>query len=99
MSPYKDRKPRFVREWYIKLRQRMKELKALDDQREKLELEQQEELPIQGQSGSPTIPPKKVTPAQTVPALAPKLKQVKGAEDLDGELSDFDGVDLEALDQ
>jgi hypothetical protein len=48
MSPYKDRKPRFVREWYIKLRQRMKELKALDDQREKLELEQQEELPIQG---------------------------------------------------
>jgi len=28
MSPYENRKPRFVREWYLKLKQRMKAIKT-----------------------------------------------------------------------
>lgn len=34
MTPYENKKPRYVREWYVKLRQRMKKMreKRLKDQ-------------------------------------------------------------------
>jgi hypothetical protein len=33
MEPYKNKKPRYVREWYLKLRQRMKTIIAKDGSR------------------------------------------------------------------
>ena len=35
MTPYSNKKPRYVREWYLKLKQRMKQLKALVLEEEK----------------------------------------------------------------
>ena len=32
LSQYEKRKPRYVREWYIKLKKRMKEIKAKRDE-------------------------------------------------------------------
>lgn len=40
MSKYDKVKPRYVREWYLKLKQRMKALKAKRDEQKAKEVEQ-----------------------------------------------------------
>ena len=42
MTPYADKKPRYVREWYLKLKRMMKEKFAIKQQEEARKIQEEE---------------------------------------------------------
>lgn len=92
MSPYANKKPRFVREWYLKLKARLKEIKAKMDEEEQARLQvlEQEDVGIQQKTSikySNAQKPKK----EEAPLLMKTEKHGDG--DFDQPLAYFDGED------
>jgi hypothetical protein len=79
LSQYEKRKPRYVREWYLRLKKRMKELKAQREEEQKIVLQ----ASIQAAAGSPVKLRNIGTKAQTELILG--LDSLKMATPIEGE--------------